>query len=126
MINNIVLTGRLVRDIETRAIASTGTSVGTFTLANETGFGDKKRTNFIRCTAFGKTAESMEKYTSKGSLIGVVGELQHDTYEKDGQKRESVTVIARSVEFINTGNAPKSDEMPSGFAKMDDDSDLPF
>ena len=97
--NKIMITGRLTRNIE--VYNSEKTTVGNFTLANDTGYGDKKKTNFFKCVCFGKTVEVMEKYTSQGSKIIICGELQEDNYtDKNGNKRKDVKIIVNEVEFL--------------------------
>lgn len=97
--NKIIVTGRLTKDIE--LYHSEKTSVGNFTLANDVGYGDKKKTNFFKCVCFGKTSEVMEKYTSKGSKILICGEMQEDNYtDKNGDKRNGFKIIVSEVEFL--------------------------
>ena len=57
------------------------------TLAINSGYGDKKKTDYINCVAFNKTAELLEQYTGKGSKIGVEGRISTGSYEnKEGKK----------------------------------------
>lgn len=58
---------------------------------------------FIRCTAFGKTAEAVQRYTAKGSRIMAEGELQIEAYtDKQGQNRTSISVSVQRVEFLDS------------------------
>lgn len=58
---------------------------------------------FIRCTAFGKTAEAVGRYTAKGSRIMAEGELQIETYtDKQGQSRTVTSVAVSRVEFLDS------------------------
>lgn len=58
---------------------------------------------FIRCTAFGKTAEAIGKYTAKGSRIMAEGELQIEAYtDKQGQSRTATSVSVQRVEFLDS------------------------
>ena len=66
--NLVVLTGRLTRNPECKATAN-GTEVCTFTVAVDRGFGDKKKTDFINCVAFGKTSTAIGNNMDKGSKI---------------------------------------------------------
>ena len=52
----------------------------------------------------------MEKYVKKGSLISVVGRLKQDTWEKDGQKRSSISVITERLNFVNSGKKKDAGE----------------
>lgn len=127
MINNVVLTGRPVREPEVRETAG-GMAVCSFTLAVEDGFGEKKHTSFIPVKVFGKTAENCGKYLGKGRLCGVQGKIQTGSYEKkDGSKVYTTDVIADRVDFIEWGekSSVKSAESsteptPFGFTEVDE------
>ena len=58
---------------------------------------------FIRCTAFGRTAEAVQKYSAKGSRIMAEGELQIEAYtDKQGQSRTATSVSVQRVEFLDS------------------------
>lgn len=68
-----------------------------------------KVADFINIVVLGKQAETLAKYTSKGSLIIVEGELHNDNYEKDGVKHYKSEVLVNSFSFLEkagTNNAP--------------------
>lgn len=73
-----------------------------FTVAVNDGYGDKQKTSFIPCVCFGKTAENLERFLSKGSKVAVCGRIQTGSYEKDGQKVYTTDIIADSVEFLSS------------------------
>jgi single-strand DNA-binding protein len=135
--NNVSLIGRLTRDPEVRYTAGTQMAVAKFTVAIDDGFGEKKRTNFIPVTVFGKTAENCEKYLAKGRLVGVQGKIQTGSYtNKDGATVYTTDVVADRVEFLEWGernersSAPRQsgmggfDAAPEGFSAIDED--IPF
>lgn len=98
--NAVCLIGRMVKDIEIR-ITESNVTVGYFTLAVDRAFSKEKEADFIRITVFNKTAESLEKYTRKGSKIAVQGRIQVTNYEdKDGKKVSKTGVVADRVEFL--------------------------
>jgi single-strand DNA-binding protein len=66
--------------------------------------------DFIPCIAFGKTAEFIEKYFSKGQRIGLTGRIQTGSYDKDGQKVYTTDVIVESVEFVESKNKGDNQE----------------
>ena len=103
-INRVVLVGRLTKDIEIRMTQS-GTKIGNFTLAvqrNKAGNGGQVEADFIRCLAFNKTAENMEKYTHKGSQIAIEGRIQTGSYnDRDGKKVYTTDVACESVQFLD-------------------------
>ena len=137
--NSVSLIGRLTRDPEVRYSAGSQTAVAKFTLAVNRTFTREGEpdADFIGITCFGKTAELVERYMSKGRQVGVTGRIQTGSYEKDGRKVYTTDVIADRVEFLDRGNAssessaasdvsdPFDDQVPTGFAKLTDD-DIPF
>ena len=130
MINTIIISGRITRDVELKNTPS-GVSVCSFTVANETGYGDNKKTNFIQVTAWRKTAEFVSKYFHKGSMICVEGQLQQRNWEdKAGNNRTALDVIANNVHFMDakpTGdNANSKPNAEIGFEEIALDEQLPF
>ena len=138
--NSVALTGRLTRDPEVRYSAGNSMAIAKFTLAVDRQRSAKEgeqTADFISITCFGKTAELVEKYVSKGQLIGVTGRIQTGSYEKEGRKIYTTDVIADRVEFLGTKGSGSSnsgsgyepsapaDDVPSGFEKLTDD-DIPF
>ena len=96
--NLVILTGRLVREPELKYSAS-GTAYCRFTIAVNRAF-DKEKSDFISCTAFGKTAELVGEYLRKGSLTGVQGRLEQSEYEKECKKEYKTGVTVDKIEFL--------------------------
>lgn len=105
MINRVVLVGRMTKDPELRRTAK-GDPVTSFTLAVNRNFtsGDGQRqADFINCLIWNKSAENVERYCSKGSLVGVEGRIQTRNYDNaQGQKVFMVEVLCDSVQFLDT------------------------
>ena len=105
MINRVVLVGRMTRDPELRRTPQ-GDAVTSFTLAVNRNYTDKdgqQQADFINCVVWKKSAENVEKYCSKGSLVGVEGRIQTRSYDNSqGQKVYVVEVICDSVQFLET------------------------
>jgi len=124
--------GRLTRDVEVRYTAETQMAIATFTMAIDDGFGEKKTTNFIPVTCFGKTAESCERFLAKGKLVGVTGKIKTGSYlNKDKVKVYTTDINADRVDFLEWGEkedkpAVKPAQIPDGFMAMDEDDELPF
>lgn len=57
--------------------------------------------NFVDCTLFGKRAESLEQYLSKGAKVAIEGRLRYSSWEKDGQKRSKLGVIVEEIELMS-------------------------
>ena len=103
--NTTQLIGRLTKDVELRTTQA-GMSVTQFTLAVSRDFKDKdgnRGADFIQCVAWKKTAELLEKYTHKGSRIGVTGRIQTRNYENKNGERVYVTeVVVDHLEFLDS------------------------
>ena len=84
MVNNVVLVGRLTRDPELRRTTS-GLSVASFTIAvddSRKGPNGEKVTVFMPVSIFGKSADTVVKFTRKGNLVGVIGRLTQRKYTR--------------------------------------------
>lgn len=133
MLNKAILMGRLTRDPELRHTQS-NTAVCSFTLAIDRDYSktEQKETDFIDCTAWGKTAEFVSKWFQKGVMAIVVGRVQSRKWQdKNGNNRTSVEVNCAEVMF---GESKKAWEKDNGSYLPDDDmippdeddSDVPF
>ncbi len=146
MLNCITLNGRLVADPELRT-TTTGLSVTSFTIAVDRDFvksGEERQADFIDITAWRQTAEFVNRYFFKGSLILVQGVLQTRMYEdKNGNKRKAVEVIADKINFcgpkVDAPHANRVDDAVANapapsyatgsandFDALPTDDDLPF
>lgn len=144
MLNSIVLTGRLTKDVDLRYTQS-GTAVGSFTIAVDRQFrsaNGERETDFINCAIWRKSAENLAKFTHKGSLIGVEGHIQTRTYDNaQGQKVFVTEVIVENFALLEprktsqdsqqrSANNPAAASQGNGFANsgqpIDVGDDLPF
>lgn len=102
MDNICIFTGRTTADLELRR-TQTGTCLSNFTLAVTSGFGDNKKTSFLRMTVWGKSAEAMEKWIKKGNLVSVRCEaVQEHWTDQNGNKREAVKFTVLEWGFPQT------------------------
>jgi single-strand DNA-binding protein len=147
-INRVVLTGNLTRDPELRNIGQSGTSVCSLRLACNTRRKDASgewtdKPNYFDITVWGAQGENCATYLQKGRPVAVDGRLEwREWQDKDGNKRQSVEIIADSVQFLGSREGgggenggrftPQSDvpvdtsdlqSAPSGGAA---DDDIPF
>lgn len=106
--NRVVLIGRITRDPETKTTTS-GTKVAEFSIAVDKR-GKDEGANFFRVKAWGNQAEYVGNYLSKGRLVAIDGRLEQRSYEKDGQKREVIEVVAESVQGLDR---PRDDAQPA-------------
>lgn len=115
--NKVILMGRLTRDPEIRVSVATNVTTAKFTLAVDRKYkkeGEQQTADFINCTAFGKTAESIERYLHQGTKIAVVGRIQTGSYtNKDGQKVYTTDVVIEECEFAESKNSTGSSPAPS-------------
>ncbi|MEI7656504.1 MAG: single-stranded DNA-binding protein [Phycisphaerae bacterium] len=103
--NKVILMGNLTRDVELKSIGS-GQSVGKIGLAVNRNFttasGEKRtETTYVDCEAWGKQAEIMAKYLSKGKPVMIEGRLKYEQWEdKEGKKRSTLKVVVENFQFV--------------------------
>ena len=140
MVNNVVLVGRLVRDVDLRQ-TSTGKMMTYFTLAVNRNFKNEQgeqAADFIGCVAFDKKAENMARFLSKGSLISVEGRISTRNFQGNDGKTVYVTeVVASNITFLESkkqqGNTTQysqvqnsgySQQANNGFGEFEDNIDF--
>lgn len=114
-INSVTLIGRLVRDIELKTTES-GKTVTSFTLAVD-GYNKDSDANFIDCVAWGKAAEILKQYTSKGKQIGITGRLQTRVWERDNIKRKITEIVIDQFQLLSNKNNDGDDTKSTIAAK---------
>lgn len=146
--NRVILMGRLTAAPEIRYSANNNQPVAHYTIACDRRFKreGEQSADFIRCVAFGKSAEFAENYLNKGTKIIVEGRIQTGSYTgKDGKKVYTTEVIVESQEFAESKSANRQYQQQSqnqqaqvppqpqqedndGFMQVPDaiDEDLPF
>ena len=103
-INRVVLTGNLTRDPEVSStpgglsICKLGIAVNTRRKNSEGQWEEKP--NYFRVTVFGRQADSCGQYLKKGRPVAIDGRLEWSQWEREGQKRESIDIIADTVQFL--------------------------
>jgi single-strand DNA-binding protein len=125
-INRVIITGNLTSDPELRSLPS-GTSVCKLRVAcngrrkdNSTGeWVDKP--NFFDVTVWGAQGENCARYLSKGRGVAVDGRLEWREWEtSEGQKRQSIDIIAESVQFLGGGRDDAGSGAGNGFSARSD------
>ena len=128
MANQVLLTGRLTKDAELSFLPGTGMPKVTFTLAVDRNYQkdkNNKKVDFIPAEMIGKHVEKLSQYLTKGKMIGIIGELHIDQYEKNGEKKSFTKVKVDRLEFLGGGKQEEHD--PTGkFKEVLDDDELPF
>jgi single-strand DNA-binding protein len=129
--NKVMLIGRLTKAPELKILNGTTTACCNFTLAVDRPF-KKGEADFIPCVAFGKQAENIDQWVSKGHMFALMGHLQVRSYEaKDGTKRWVSEVIVDDFQFIQpkSTSGSTSYEQPEpnkGIDMSSYDGDMPF
>lgn len=133
--NNVTLTGRITKDLELK-YTQNGKAYCRFTLAVDRGLSKEKKqeaeangqptVDFINCVAWGKVAETINKYTAKGKKILVNGSIETGSYTvQDGSKRYTTDVLvnrAEILEFADSNNTNSQDTR--AFGQFDEE--MPF
>lgn len=146
-INRVFLVGHLGKDAEVRYTPG-GDAVATLNLATSEQWKDKsgqkqERTEWHRVIVWGKAAESLSSYLTKGKQIGVEGKLQTRMWEKDGTKHYTTEIKSDRITLLGAQNGSggerserqtpsartSSASEPSGFEKSSFEEavdDIPF
>ncbi|WP_395318934.1 single-stranded DNA-binding protein [Fructilactobacillus frigidiflavus] len=134
MINTVVLTGRLTKDVDLKYTQS-GTAVGQFNLAVNRSFkssNGEQEADFVNCVIWRKPAETLANFVHKGTLIGVEGRIQTRNYENNQGQRVYVTeVVVSQFTFLEPrqggtqSNGFENNNSNNGQIDVQD-SDLPF
>ena len=134
-INSVNISGNLTRDPELR-VTTTGTNVLSFSVAvndrrknSQTGEWEDAP-NFVDVTMFGSRAEALSRFLHKGSKVAIEGKLRYSRWERDGQTRSKLEVVANEIEFMsprsnNDGGHVDAHTAPAQSSSYDED-DVPF
>ena len=143
MINNVVLVGRLTKDVELRYTPA-NQAVATFTLAVNRTFKNangEREADFINVVIWRQAAENLANWAKKGALLGIIGRIQTRNYENTQGQRVYVTeVIAENFQMLESRNqqqgqsqnnqqqqfANQPDPFSGGTPMNLSDDDLPF
>ena len=123
-LNRVVLIGRLTQDLgsDERSFGYVGNGQAranvSIAVNRSKKNGDQwvEEVNFFNVTIWGRTAENLKPYLTKGKQICVEGHLKQDRWEKDGQKQSRISIVADSVQLLGgrgdngqqqAGGAPK-------------------
>ena len=129
--NQVIVMGRVTKDLELRNTQN-GMATIKFSIAIDRGRdkeGNSRGADFLNIIAFGKTAESVAKFTGKGLRVAVIGRIQTGSYDdKEGRKVYTTDIVADRVKFIDwkeKDNQNGNQGIPEGFMAVEDES-LPF
>lgn len=120
MFSKTIIIGRLGH-APSKKDTKTGTPMCTFSVAVDTGYGDRKVTDWFSVLAFGKQAENCLQYLGKGSLVNVTGTVHLHEYDgRDGNRHASLELSADSVTFLSRGDAQSQTEMQASAQPQSD------
>ena len=132
--NSVILIGRLTRDPELRFTQS-GKAVANLSIAVDREYSKEKKTDFFRVIVWGKQAENVSNYMTKGRLVAVKGSLQTSNYQDKNNITHYVTdVVADRVQFLDWGDKSTNERTESSngnevdfsnFSAVEDE-DVPF
>jgi single-strand DNA-binding protein len=122
--------GRVGRDAETRYLPN-GDAITTWSVAVDSGYGDKKKTSWAKCTLWGKRAESLAQYIRKGDRIGVTGEVSLEEWDGKDGKQSQIAVRVGDVTLLGEKRDEESQRaaQPTPRAKQsadDFEDSIPF
>ena len=133
-LNHVVLIGRLTQDLgsDERSFGYVGNGQAranvSIAVNRSKKDGDQwiEEVNYFNITIWGKTAENLKPYLTKGKQICVEGHLKQDRWEKDGQKQSRVTIVADSVQLLGGKSDSNNSEPTSSYAQQYEEQQNPF
>lgn len=131
--NRVVLLGNVVRNAELRYTPGSNLPVARTSLAVNRKYKDKEDTMYIDIVVFGKMAETLEAYATKGTPLLIEGRLSQNRWEQDGQKRSKHEIIVDNFQLLGGRKDRQADDSQGsdagGFntpSDVIDDDDIPF
>jgi single-strand DNA-binding protein len=125
--NQVILIGRLTRDAELK-YANNGTAIVNFSIANnqsrKEGDNWTDEPHFFDMSYFGKAAEAVHKYLTKGKQVAVTGKLKQNRWEAEGQKHSKVSVTVQHMQLL--GGGARSEDEPGPAEGNSRAEDCPF
>jgi single-strand DNA-binding protein len=124
--NSCTFTGRLGRDAETRKVNDT--TVTSFSLASDVGYGDKKTTIWLDCSIWGNRGVTLEPALVKGAEITVIGELSEREYtNKDEELKKALSLRVSNNSYPSVRSSEQAGTpAPAAAKKAVIDDDIPF
>lgn len=112
MLNNLSILGRVTKPLELRYLQN-GTAVLNFDIANSIKVKDSEVTTFLRCVCYGRSAEVINQFVSKGDRVLLQGELRQNSYQdSSGATKTYHYLQVNSFDFIETKNAKQAQQAP--------------
>lgn len=98
--------GRCTKDGSVKTVGAKGIALLTFSIANNTGWGDNQKTNFFDVQVWGSRADTLSKFITKGKQVAITGSLECNRWTgQDGVERQSWVINANDVTLLaDSGN----------------------
>jgi single-strand DNA-binding protein len=125
--STLIVVGRLGGDAELKTTQG-GTEVCSFSVAEDIGYGESKKTQWIKCSLFGKRAASLAPYLTKGSMVEVIGRPQVNVWkDKQGEARGNIEVAVSDINLHGGGSKdrPVADSARAT-QRSEMDQEIPF
>ncbi len=120
-VNKAILVGRVGADPIVRE-TSKGDTVCNVSLATNSGYGDNEKVDWHKVTFFGKLADTVNEYVTKGQQLYVEGRIAYSKYtDKEGNERHGTSIIAGMMQMGSRQNGGAS-----ASASEEEDDSLPF
>ena len=97
--NKIIVTGNLTKDMEVE-ITSNDKVHGKLSIANNVGYGENQKTNFLMCDLYGQRVDTLSKYLVKGAKVLINGQLNVTNIEKEDGWKTYVNVYVEDIELL--------------------------
>jgi single-strand DNA-binding protein len=131
--NQLNAIGRVGKDAEIR-YTNDQTPIATWSLAISSGFGEKAVTTWLNCSLFGKRSEKLAQYITKGSQMGITGEIVLREYtDKEGFKKSSLECRVSDLTLVGGKQTNSEARQPAGTEPgsnlpndFDDEPEVPF
>lgn len=137
-VNKVILIGRVGQDPETKDV--NGNPLTKFSLATSKKYKDKSGeqneiTQWHNIVCWGSLANTCSQYVVKGMRVFIEGEIEYQSYEKDGEKKYFTQIKAQSVQFLSSKKDLIASESPAAIdskvkeskpAKLNTQDEFPF
>ncbi len=120
-----IAAGRLARDSELRT-TQIGTSVCSFTVACDAGYGANKRTEWVKVALFGKRADGLHPYLKKGTALTVQGEAKSNAWTKDGEAKAEIEIFADKITLQGSKQGSSESQPSNDISDNSEGDDIPF
>lgn len=119
--NSFIGIGRLTKDCELRYTTS-NKAVASFSIAITRTFKNTEgefEADFINCECWGQVAETLSKYTHKGDLIAVSGNIRTEKYkDSNGNNKTRTYILVNRVQFLSTKKVDLGNDLPTNNLEM--------